>query len=81
MIITDLEHLEVVSNVNDVEGSKKAKAQVAPTGLAQVAVNFNFLSLGVNSSAAVIENADFLATSSPGVNISSGTIVVILQAT
>ena len=70
MIIDNLEHFEeVTSEVNQVKGA-----------IAQLRFNLEFLSLGANNSIAVIDPAEFLSTSSPGVSISSGKFQIQLQA-
>lgn len=69
MVIRDLEHQEVISQRNKLEG-----------GLASLTFNLEFLSLGTLVSVADITTAEFLTTETPGVNISSGKFSISMQA-
>ena len=57
MIISDLEHLEMATEVKQVEG-----------GIAELLFNFDSLVLGQNTSISIAD-ADVLLTSSPGHNV------------
>ncbi len=61
MIISDLEHIEVVSEAREIEGS-----------FASITFKLEFLSIGSLISMANITQAEFLTTESPGIAISSG---------
>lgn len=69
MHISDLEHLEVVSETKEVEGAAS-----------QLIFGLEFLSLGANNSLAAVPIARFLSTSSPGANIASGQFGIILAS-
>lgn len=68
MIIPDLEHLEIATEVKQVEG-----------GIAQLQFTFDSLVLGANNSIAVAD-VDFLLTSEPSANIAGITFSFAAQA-
>ena len=68
MIISDLEHLETIAEVNEIEGSR-----------AILDLDLDFLALGTLVSVAQIKKK-LLATSDKGVSISSGKLKITLAA-
>jgi hypothetical protein len=69
MIISDLEHLEIVRETKELEG-----------GAAIFGFDLKFLALGGKNSLSQVTKSNFLATSTNGVNISSGEFQLVLGA-